>query len=49
LHIPKIAKKCIFPAWILDFGNLLHRFLLTALWTLRKLLILQELKMQKSV
>jgi hypothetical protein len=48
-HIRKNSENRTAPAWILDFSNLLHRFLLSALWTPRKLLILEELKMQKSV
>jgi hypothetical protein len=48
-HIRKNRKNRTAPAWILGFSNLLHRFLLSHLWTLRKLLILQGLKMQKSV
>ncbi|HET8888717.1 MAG TPA: hypothetical protein VFQ41_07425 [Candidatus Angelobacter sp.] len=48
-HIWENSENRALAAWILDFSNLLHRFLLTCLWMPRKLLILQELKMQKSV
>jgi len=40
-HIRKIHEIRVFPAWILDFSNQLHRLLGSALWMLYNLLILQ--------
>jgi len=48
-HIRKTRKTCAAPAWILNFTNQLHRFLLNRLWTACKLLIPHELFARKTV
>jgi len=48
-HIRKNCKNRAQPAWILDFGNQLHRFLVGRLWMHPNSLILHGLFIRKTV